>query len=519
MGKSLLCATVTAATTAELRRLRDERGGADLVELRLDSVEDPDVAGALSGRKSPVIVTCRPAWEGGAFRGSEEERKQLLADALAQGAEYVDVEWRARFDDLVGGPHAGRVVLSMHDFEGVPGDLPSRLRAMRSTGAGVVKIAVTANRLADCVTLLDLSRAQPPEPSRAPDRWPASGGLVLLAMGDYGLATRILARRFASAWTYAGAIRSVGQITVETMMNMYRYPAINQATQVYGIVGGSIRHSVSPAMHNSAFRAAKLDAVYVPFPAVSADDFVAFGKAIRIAGASVTIPHKVALFDRVDEVYPGARRIGAINTIREDRGRWVGDNTDAGGFLEPLRGRVALPGLRAAVLGAGGAARAVVDALAASRCSVRIHARRLEQAEQVAALTSADVGPWPPLPGSWDLLVNCTPIGQGGGEETPVPIERLTGSYVYDLVYNPPATRLLRDAAAAGCQTISGVDMLVAQAQEQFRWWTGARAPAGVMRAAALERLAELTGEAQGAVAAGVPPQPAREAPSPWRNR
>ena len=202
MGKPLLCVTVTAATTAELRRRRDEATAADLVELRLDALRDPDVMGALSGRKSPVVVTCRPRWEGGEFQGSEEERRRLLAAALASGAEYVDVEWRARFDDLTAGPHAARVVLSMHDFEGVPDDLTSKLRAMRSTLAGFVKVAITAKRLTDCVALLDLA----PEARR-------SGRLVLLAMGDYGLTTRILAGRYGSAWTYAGALRSVGQIT------------------------------------------------------------------------------------------------------------------------------------------------------------------------------------------------------------------------------------------------------------------------------------------------------------------
>jgi shikimate 5-dehydrogenase len=144
------------------------------------------------------------------------------------------------------------------------------------------------------------------------------------------------------------------------------------------------------------------------------------------------------------------------------------------------------------VLGAGGAARAVTEALASSGCSVRLHARQRAQAEDVAVLTSAEVGAWPPEPGSWDLLINCTPVGMYPRvDETPLPVEHLTGRYVYDLVYNPSTTRLLREAAAVGCQTIGGLEMLVAQAHEQFQWWTGSKAPAGVMREAALRRLAE----------------------------
>jgi len=153
---------------------------------------------------------------------------------------------------------------------------------------------------------------------------------------------------------------------------------------------------------------------------------------------------------------------------------------------------VSLAGLRASVLGAGGAARAVTVALASSGCAVTLHARSRAQAEEIAMLTPVDVGPWPPKPGSWDLLINCTPVGMSPNvEDSPMPPDHLTGRCVYDLVYNPSITRLLRDAAARGCQTIGGLDMLVAQAREQFHWWVGINPQAGVMREAALKRLAE----------------------------
>ena len=483
MSKPLLCVTVTAATTAELRQKRDAVADADLIELRLDTVSDPNAAGALAGRRRPVVVTCRPAWEGGSFKGSEEERKQILADALSLGAEYVDVEWRARFDDLIAKSGGRRIVLSTHDYHGMPIDLTARVHAMRTTGAEIIKIAATLTSLSDCIPLLDLGA----QSSR-------QSGMVLIGMGPYGLATRILAGRFGSAWTYAGAIREIGQISAQALLKEFQFRSLTDSTQIYGVVGQSVAHSVSPAMHNAAFRASRLDAVYVPMPAASAADFQTFGRAIGIAGASVTIPFKVGLFDLVDEVYSVARRIGAINTIRVVDGRWIGGNTDASGFLEPLQERVSLSGQRIAVLGAGGAARAVLIALGSGSCSVRLHARNRGQAEEVAVITSAEVGPWPPEPGSWDILVNCTPIGMfPKDDETPVPADQLTGKFVYDLVYNPAMTRLLRDAAAAGCQTIGGLEMLVAQAREQYHWWIGSKAPSGVMREAALKRLAEFT--------------------------
>jgi len=484
--RPLLCATVTAATTAELRRKRDAVRDADLVELRLDSVSDPDVAAALEGRRRPVIITCRPTWEGGGFKGSEEERKQILADALAQGAEYVDVEWRAQFTDLVARTGGKRIVLSAHDFHAVPIDLRSRVHAMRSTGAEVVKIAAATTSLSDCIPLLELGS----------DSGGGERGLVVIGMGPFGFATRVLAARFKSRWTYAGALDDIGQVSAHTLLQGYQFRSISDSTAIYGVAGGSVAHSVSPSMHNAAFRAARVDAVYLPLPAASAEDFHRFARAIGISGASVTIPLKVALLKYVDEAYSVARRIGAINTIRVEHGRWLGDNTDAAGFLEPLLERVSPAGLRVAVVGAGGAARAVVVALASTGCSVRVHARNRAQAEEVATLAPATVGAWPPEPGSWDLLVNCTPIGlYPRVDDTPVPKAQLTGRYVYDLIYNPQATRLLRDAAALGCQTIGGLDMLVAQARAQFQWWTGSKPQAGVMREAALARLAEFASD------------------------
>jgi 3-dehydroquinate dehydratase / shikimate dehydrogenase len=477
--RTKLCVTVTAPTMSELRRRRDEVVGADLVELRLDTVSDPSVAGALADRRLPVILTCRAAWEGGQFKGSEEERRRILQEALASDADYVDIEWRAHFTDLLSQAEGRRVVLSMHDFSGVPGDLTERAQAMRSTGAEVIKLAVTTSRLSDCLPLLDLGAQI------------GRRGTVLVGMGPCGLATRVLAAQFGSVWTYAGNERQVGQIT-PAELDGYRFRAVTDTTQVYGLVGSPIAHSVSPAMHNASFAANQLDAVYLPLPAADADDFVTFAKAIDLRGASVTIPFKVSLFDRMDEVYPVARRIGAINTIRVIDGRWVGGNTDASGFLTPLKDRVPLRGTRVAVLGAGGSARAVAAALAASQAHVTVYARNPARAQEIATTASCAAAALPPEPDSWDLLVNCTPVGMHPHvDETPLDASLLTGRYVYDLVYNPTNTRLLREARAAGCQTIGGLEMLVAQAAEQFEWWTGRKPVVGIMREAALKRLAE----------------------------
>ncbi len=434
---------------------------------RLDSVIDPDIAAALAGRRCPVVITCRPAWEGGAFAGSEEERHRLLRDALAAGAESVDVEARAGFDDLLKSTDGKRIVLSWHDFHSLPGDLDERIRSMKATRAEVVKVAVATHRLADSVTLLDLSRKV------------EVAGVIVLGMGEHGTVTRVMPSRFGSAWTYAGGRAGVGQLTPAALVNEFRFREIGPETAVYGIVGRPVAHSVSPAMHNAACRAAGIDAVYLPLPAVDVDDFVTFSRAFGLRGASVTIPYKVAIFDRVEQPSALAARIGAINTLRMDGPVWRGDNTDTPGFLEPLRDRLPLAGTRAAILGAGGAARGVAIGLASSGARVSVHARNEARARDVADLVSGAVGSWPPARGSWDLLVNCTPLGMHPRiDETPLDRGQLSPGTVYDLVYNPPMTRLLKEAERAGCATIGGLEMLVGQARHAFEWWTG-EAPCG----------------------------------------
>jgi shikimate dehydrogenase len=241
-------------------------------------------------------------------------------------------------------------------------------------------------------------------------------------------------------------------------------------------------------MHNAGFAQLGLNAVYVPLEAADAEDFVRFARELGMSGASITAPFKVALMAHVDEVDPLARRVGAINTIVVRDGRWVGANTDVHGFLAPLQGRIAVKGTRAAILGAGGAARGVAIALADHGAAVTICARKPHDARIIADLVGGQVGTFPPRPGSWDVLINATPAGTGAAGENPIAGAPLDGEMVFDLVYTPMETKLLADARAAGCLTIGGLEMLVAQAERQFELWTGRKPPAGLfLRAASAE--------------------------------
>jgi 3-dehydroquinate dehydratase/shikimate dehydrogenase len=472
--------TIVADTMADLRARRDAASPADMVELRLDGVRDLDVAGALAGRTRPAIATCRASWEGGRFDGSEEERLAVLTRAAELGAEFVDIEWKADARVRARCRPLARVVVSHHDFEGVPDDLASRVRDMQGTGEDVVKVAVTARSLADCLTL---KRAMTD-----------TGTRVAIAMGAPGRLTRLFPAWTDSAWTYGGTA-APGQVSTRELVDTYRVRSTTAGTAVYGVCGAPLGHSASPAMHNAAFRTLGLDAVYLPLETRSRADFFAMAHALGLTGASVTIPLKRELFqagaagEPVVDVDELPRQIGAINTLRRDGLGWQGRNFDVAGFLAPLQERgVELWGRRAVVLGAGGAARAAVAGLRSAGAEVSIAARRIEAARDLAAEFGVGAIEWPP-PAGWDLLVNTTPVGMWPRvEDTPLDADALRGAsgrVVYDMVYNPLETRLLEQARAAGATAIGGLEMLVGQACLQFEWWTGRKAPRDVMREAA----------------------------------
>lgn len=491
MREPLLCVTVAGRTMDELRRARDAAVNADLVEVRLDSVDRPDAAGALEGRHRPVIVTCRASWEGGGFKGSEEERARLLMEAVAAGAEFVDVEARAEFVPAIARARRGKgLVLSMHVFGPPPTDLADRARAMRSSGAEVIKIAIEAQRLTDMFPLMDL--AADAQASCAEN----GSGHVLIAMGPPGIPSRVLAARLGNRWTYAGPAIAPGQMPAARLISDFKFRRIRPDASLYGVVGNPVAHSLSPVMHNAGFASIGLNAVYVPLQAHDVDDFVAFARATHLQGASITSPFKVGMLSKVDEVDGTGRRVGAINTLVVRDGRWFGSNTDVDGFLTPLVGRMRLKGARVSVLGAGGAARGVAVALAQHGAAVTVCARQPAAAADVAALAGGRPGSFPPRPGSWDVLVNATPCGSAGRDDDPMDGVALDGEIVFDLVYAPARTPLLRHAQAEGCLTIGGIEMLIAQAERQFELWTGKMPPSGLFRAAA----AAATGEDYGQV-------------------
>ncbi len=504
------------------------RAGAEAIELRVDCIRNVDAVEALlrGPHAVPFILTVRSATEGGEWAGDEPERVALLKRLGQRGPGYIDVElaaWErsaemrrevgalcelkdseARHEDPKARRHAGAggahtrntLILSHHDFTETPTELRRVFDRLEASPAGVFKAVFTAGDALDSFRVLAELRR------RAGRR-----EMIALAMGAAGLPTRVLAKKFGALLTFAalerGAESAPGQPTIAELREIYRWDALGPRTRVFGVVGWPVTHSLSPRLHNAVMAAEEIDGVYLPLPVrptyehlAAFLDYVIENEWLDLAGMSVTIPHKEHAARWLDErghALGGlARGCGAVNTlVRDADGAWRGENTDATGALRALESIPELAGdglddQSVDVLGAGGAARAVVAALVARGCRVTVYNRSEQRAAALAQRLRCNWKPWEQrAAGTGGILVNCTSVGMAPAvDASPISVDRLRGGLVvFDTIYNPPETRLLREAGARGCRVVGGVEMFVGQAAEQFQLWHG--------RAVSLETLRE----------------------------
>ena len=446
---------------------------ADWVEVRLDQVPKEAVPSLVTASSLPVVATCRRRQDGGKFDGDEGERGSRLEAASRSGAAWIDLEWGS---DLARQPQRfspARIILSWHDFNGTPRDLETRLQAMRTVpGISLFKVVPTARSLLDLVVVRDVLRN--------------TSDLIAFSMGVPGLASRVLAPVWGSRAVYAAGAEQAtapGQQSAGALLDLYHFRSLGPRTRVTGLLGSPLGHSLSPRLHNEAFAALGLDWAYVPFESESVDDLRDFMIALEISGVSVTIPHKERVLSHLDDVEPLVRDLGAANTIVRNGGRLRGHNTDAEAALAPLRRRTSLQGKKVALLGAGGAARVFAFMLPREGCTVRVYNRTEERAKTLAGEAGIAWGRWKDLAADpYDLLIQTTPVGMHPRvQEVPIPQQWLRGSLIYDIIYNPAETALLRAARSKGIETLDGVEMFVAQAAAQFELFTGVNAPLETM--------------------------------------
>ncbi len=498
MSKTLLCVSLTAETIEEtLTSLHAPTRAFDVAEVRLDYWEKGDIqlfrgksrmspfSRLLEGRPCPVIITCRPVREGGRWAGDEGRRIALLEEADRLGADFVDVELEAlpRFRRQ----GKGRIIVSYHNFEETPAEIAAIASRMEHAEADIVKVATVARSLRDNLAIFRVLKA-----ARKPT--------IAVTMGEHGHVSRVLGPKFGAFLVYAapeaGREAAPGQVPVRDMLDLYGFRRIGPATRVYGVIANPVAHSMSPAIHNAAFQHCGVNAVYLPFRVDDPADFIPAYKELPVEGYSVTIPHKEAVIPLLDEVQPLARRIGAVNTIVMRDGRLCGSNTDWSAAVAAIASgvgqRESLAGRTVLLLGAGGASRAIAFGLAERGCRVVIANRTHERAVKLAADVGCEAIPLSDIGSvAYDILVNGTSLGMRPRvDDTPLDASLLRpGTLVFDSVYNPLETRLLREARAAGCRAVDGLEMFVNQAVQQFELWTRLPAPRALMRSVVESRL------------------------------
>ncbi|HUS58664.1 MAG TPA: shikimate dehydrogenase [Planctomycetota bacterium] len=480
----MICISLTSTDLDKLHKDMSRAAKlADVIEVRLDYLPDNiDIGAVLAGRPKPVIVTCRRVEDGGLYDSDDRVRISQLIRAAALGAEYIDIELDAARE--VRDVHARRIV-SYHNFKSTPQNLADVQKQAIDAGADIVKIAVMANSQDDNLRVFDLLKK-----SQVPT--------AAFCMGELGTISRILGRKFGSRITYAALDRGLesapGQLAAAELRELYRYHKIGPETAVYGVIANPVAHSMSPAIHNAAFSETGIDAIYLPFKVDEPVSFVNAFKAIDVQGYSVTIPHKETIMPAMDEIDATARKIGAINTVVNRGGRLFGYNTDYIAAVGELEKATELRGRKALMIGAGGGARAIAFGLVQKGVKLTVTDIASEKAQKLAddVHCSWDYIDHVRAP-EVDILLNATPIGMHPKtDESPVPADWLRPeTVVFDIVYNPIETRLLREARRRGCKTVSGFDMFVSQAVAQFELWTGRKAPVATMADVVRRRLTQ----------------------------
>ena len=517
LGK--LCVAIQAGSAAEMvERAAASLADTKFIEFRLDSLAKP--AEALLALKDflaahrdvTAIATCRRKPFGGHFVGSLSDELQVLSTAAAGGCRIVDLEVEsaeeaspaalAKFRQALQSAGAA-LLISFHDFTRTNG-LEQAVARIEAFAPDFVKVVSTARSLADNLAVLRLIEQRS-----------LSAQVVGIAMGEEGVVSSVLGPRAGAVFTFAsfsdGAETAPGQVTARVLRDLYRVEQLDQATRIFGVAGNPIAHSLSPLMQNTAFRKENVNAVLLPLKVRALSDLLTLVRELPLAGVAVTMPLKEEILPHLSnpvmaKPVPLTTRIGACNTLRIGAdGKIVGFNTDVDGVVRPLEKRLKLKGARIAVLGAGGAARAAVFGLVDQGAEVFIVNRTHETAVALAKEAKAKALKHEQLAKShFDVLVNSTPCGMAGSKQAlPIKENELNAGMVFDMVYNPLETPLLKLAASRGIPVITGLEMFVQQGARQFEIWTGKPAPEAEML-----RVVELELRRQGVTSAGSRSQP-----------
>ncbi len=471
---------------------REVESGELFLDFRLDYLTNPSEGpGAIKQALEQfpdctIIATCRRRQNHGKFNGSIEQQLDLLHEAVDAGAQIVDIEIESAEtapDRLHDFRTRALVIVSYHNYEATPA-MDTVVSRILKVQADAYKLVTTARKPSDNIRVLGAARALPRHK------------VVVLAMGEAGFPTRVLSPVFGGAYTYAAPLyaeaTAAGQVCARQLRKVYCVEKLAKGAKIYGIIADPVRHSLSPVVHNRAFRSRRIDAVYLPFLVQPSQirDFFSLAERLPLAGFSVSIPHKQKILRYLDFLDPLARRIGAVNTVWRKGGKWRGANTDVDGIVLPLARQLRISGSSVLIAGNGGAARSAAFGLADAGARVSIVGRNSDRVRALAKAVNAEPLGMEQLNGrKFDVVVHATPLGMTPHPDACFFPGAIPAEVVMDLVYTPSETLLLRRAKEQGALVIPGLEMFIEQAVRQFELWTGDTAPRAVMLSAALEAL------------------------------
>ncbi len=479
----MICLTLSGPSIeSNLKEFNDNRSYIDICELRLDLLSPQEQKKAYTFASLvdlPVILTMRRVSDGGKCTMSERNRRALIIETLKAGSfSYVDIEDDVKKNDieLCAREKGVKIIRSYHNYEKVPEDIFSRILALSKRG-DIAKVALTPNSVQDVITLFRIN-----EELKDIDK-------IVIGMGDWGVSTRILYKKMGSLLTFGSSVSksniAPGMISVKELKELYRADKINERTGIYAVVGNPVMHSLSPCIHNKGFIAINYNAVYCPFQAESIKSFLLLAEMLKMRGFSVTVPFKVDILKYLGNITREVKLIGSCNTVIRVPNMWKGSNTDYYGFLSPIESELDSGKIKTAlVLGAGGAADAILSALTARGVKVTIINRTIEKARRLAARNNAQYDSLSnarKYEGCMDLVVQATKVGLSSEKDNPIPGFKFTGKEIaYDIVYKPKMTAFLREASKKGCTLHYGIEMLFCQGKLQFESFTGYHYPKGL---------------------------------------
>ncbi len=502
MNNGKICVSVCAETADEMiAKIKQAEEFADVIEVRFDCLQPDQISNFRSqisdlNFETPLLATFRSHEQGGLRSLSIDQRIKFWRSGPGEfwgGDLEEDV-----FNESEAWPNR---IISQHDLIGVPADLDAAYDRTAASGADIIKLAITANDITDCLPVWKLLELANTESTR----------FIPIAMGEAGKWTRILGLAHGAFMTYAslgsGDETAPGQVTARDLVEVYRVKELDKDTKVFGVIGDPVAQSLSPYMHNPAFAERGVNAVFLHLTVKNLDEFMrrmvkpeSREIELNLGGFSVTMPHKQAIIPHLDAIDPTAAAIGAVNTVKITDGKLTGYNTDAHGFITPLKAIVGdVKDAKIAVFGAGGAARACVYALKADGAEVTVFARDSVKGNAFALEFGISFREFSKsgvektyLGSEFDIIVDATPLGMKGPYENDslFTADELKGlKFVYDLVTKTTDTPLIAEARKAGIPAIGGLEMLIAQGCKQFEIWTGLEAPAELMRDSLVARM------------------------------